>query len=138
MQLAWIALLIVVLRRLVSVGAAFGECAWVLWEVTSVKQPRWAFWRAPDKWSMLGAMPTDGSCMTALREAQARSVRTWTKYVEKIETQDLVFETERRGIVSIVEKGGQGGSSFTLGRSLHWSEHRCLPDTVDSRGSKGR
>ena len=96
---------------LASAATAYAECAWVLWEQYSTSTGDWP-------WKMYTAYPTVTACTKAIdqHEAEARRGIPFLDITRRVPTD--VFVMERKG---------------DWGRS--W---RCLPDTVDPRGPKGK
>jgi hypothetical protein len=120
MQLARRASLVVALLLLASVGTASTECAWVLWSEsdTAFRQPGVL---GGGTVSIVEAFETKSACDgAAARQAAAREADTRA---------DGNYSTvSRRGTWVFWE------SAIALGSY----RYRCLPDTVDPRGPKGK
>jgi len=100
---------VLVLLLVAAATSASAQCAWVLWE--QITPPR----SMGQPWSPLGASSDTESCQSALRSRITRSVSQYPG------SQDL-------GDAVIMRTAG--GEYFTV--------YRCLPDTVDPRGPKGK
>ena len=120
MQLARSASLAVVLLLLMAVGTASAECAWVLWNEfpTAFRQPGV---RGGEGVIVVEAFATKSACDEAAtfhanrQEAETRADTSYTKVT-------------RRGTWVFWESDIAVGSY----------RYRCLPDTIDPRGPKGR
>jgi hypothetical protein len=109
MQLARRASLVVVLLLLASVGTASAECAWILWEHSSVPRPGY--------WNLLRAY--DGRRECAADHAKLMSPNSaWHAAYEPL-NEDSVIQRLPTGL-AIVKRA------------------QCLPDTLDPRGPKGK
>ena len=90
--------------------SASAECAWVLWtKAGTVAGP------GSTNWDMVQATPSRGDCLVAL-------------------------ERTARGLKDVVIVGDiRAGSSMAAEKASSYSYFgKCLPDTVDPRGSKGK
>jgi hypothetical protein len=117
MQLARRALLVVVLL-LASVGTASAECAWVLWEqVSSVSSvgERGSF---ETEYRIVEARGTEGACRALVSQAAKGRAAQWG---------DRATLSNENSSVSVAGEK----------TAVSW-DYRCLPDTVDPRGPKGR
>ena len=106
--------MIVALFLLAWAATAQGECAWVMWDGTTVLQG------APEKeWTPLGAFPTHDRC-------QASHRLTVDGYLKKV--RDMGSQATRVGNEIVVSGAGPSVSH----------EFICLPDAVDPRGPKAK
>src|SRR5262249_6321672 len=117
------ATLLLALFLLTSAATAHGECAWVLWEhrVTPTKEG------APtETWLAREAVETRAVC-----ESKAEAL-----------IQRLVEAQGSGGFYKFRRNGRkQRGSSDPRSKEqggYQTSDFRCLPDTVDPRGAKGK
>jgi hypothetical protein len=113
MRLARRVSLLVAFSLLVSAATAHAECAWVLWSDVSTGSPGMASAR---EWEIASTSPSQKSCQALMRQqmearvAQGSGVR--------------ILEPDT--VVSSVD-------TLTILR-----RYLCLPDTVDTRGPKGK
>src|SRR5262249_32088012 len=117
------ALVITALALLTFVETAHGECAWVLWEhrVTPSKSGAPA-----EAWLPSEATETRADCEARTEKliqglVQPRTTGSLTKY-ERI--------GDSKGVTMYLGRKEQG--------AYQTSDFRCLPDTVDPRGPKGK
>jgi hypothetical protein len=103
--------LLAALYLLISAATAYAECAWVLWETITTKESQ----GSPEP---VRAYTTKPDCDRALSDALAefknspgRPARMDPQYQE---------------------------AYVTMGKSTTAYGYRCLPDTVDPRGPKGK
>jgi hypothetical protein len=121
------AALLIAFYLLVSAATASAECAWVLWSrIQDVShRDRW------DDWTSGGsAYPTYSQCWAKIRQitglAEEGSLADWYDW-----TRGLGRYSKRGDIIATASGGALIGAPFA-------SEWRCLPDTVDPRGPKGK
>jgi hypothetical protein len=107
---------LVVAFLLASVGTAFAECAWVLWqERTSFGADGLTTWTIESVWK------EREHCERLARDSVQREVRSMS------DAPDTTVRTERDGTLVFISTP-----------RAQWIQHfRCLPDTIDPRGPKG-
>ncbi len=112
-RLARTASLLVAFSLLTSAATAYAECAWVLWsELTIAALPE------SGEWYVLTAYPTMQDCEAALAKEYLRlKGEGWQAYYVQVRT---VFAAKGKG------------------ERITTTHYRCLPDTVDPRGPKGK
>jgi len=117
------ATLLLALFLLTSAAPAHGECAWVLWEhrVTPTKEG------APtETWLAREAVETRAVC-----ESKAEAL-----------IQRLVQPRASGALHNYERTGDSKGVTMYQGRkeqgAYQTSDFRCLPDTVEPRGAKGK
>jgi hypothetical protein len=115
MQLARGASLVVVLLLAASVGTASAECAWVLWKYQDMA---YTAHRSPVE--AIDSFDTRAACVRAITAAEAK------------------FRTDRWDYISRSNETTLYARSGPLGQNREEASVRCLPDTVDPRGSKIR
>jgi hypothetical protein len=97
---------------LASAATAYAECAWVLW--TNVEFVNSSM---PTEWGVVKAVPTRQDCIAAIRK----------------------MYNQVRGGTTTVNDDIDGGSFVVITRDRTASTAgKCLPDTVDPRGPKGK
>ena len=107
---------------LLSTATASAECAWVLWG--------WTKWDEEHgkSWDIEGVWPSRGGCMNALGVQKAAAANAQAE-----SRATLVEHPSMLTVVYFVPKGEKPGRIW--GNKF---EFRCLPDTVDPRGPKGK
>jgi hypothetical protein len=108
---------------LASAATAYAECAWMLWRgfhSVSVEPPAVT---TPVQWTIYGsALAKREDCISYQRTV-------W----------DFENKKQRQGFVNNKVEGVQPAQIIvTLEKGLLLFEFKCLPDTVDTRGSKGK
>jgi len=100
----------VALCLLASAATAYAECAWVLWSKEVVSQSV--------HWSIERAASTEAECKAEGHKALV----FWTRHqpLARVDTDDVS--------VSLTAKPGSTVLIY----------YRCLPDTIDPRGPKGK
>jgi hypothetical protein len=108
---------VVVLLLLASVATASAECAWVLRQRETAVSSSVV---DENPWQLLRAVPTYDTCESAHATAIKNIAALWA---------------QRHGASASV-----GDSTIIVSMSgVSWTQHfRCLPDTVDPRGPKGK
>jgi len=118
---------------LAAATSASAECAWGLWNRTEVANPR-----ELREWTNICLYPTYSKCWAKIYKdtgiAEEGSWRDWVDWMRGIgryrkESSEKEFlalptPTENGAIISISKN--------------EVSEYKCLPDTVDPRGPKGK
>jgi hypothetical protein len=100
---------LVVVLLLASVGTASAECAWVLWSKVG-----------SDDWSPHTGFPASELCYSAI-------------------SAELAQDTARKYVMHDLVTRRHPGEAFYVHAGLQRSIHmKCLPDTIDPRGPKGR
>mgnify|MGYP001595515769 FL=1 len=102
-------LLVALLLLVVGTGAVAAERAWVLWLGTTAHAPG-------DGWSVHSAFPTEAECTGGL-----------ASYTDSLKGEGNKTASAPWGVRSA--KWQRGEVSVYL---------RCLPDTIDPRGPKGK
>ena len=105
------ALLVAALIVFVWTGTAFAECAWVLWTAPSTMDPNVPWVKAAHRYRQAEFEPIE-AYKTAANCEQAQT------------------EKMNREFQAVKERNGPGAKM--------WNTYifRCLPDTIDPRGSK--
>jgi hypothetical protein len=112
------ALLLVAFSVLLSAATAHAECAWVLWEQTTIGP-------ASMVWKILRVSADMPSCEAIkARTVEVAAASPPTAYARERRGDSTVTETPRVGLLI-------GAPSTAL-------QYSCLPDTVDPRGPKGK
>jgi hypothetical protein len=131
MRLAWRASLTLVLFLLTPAVAASAEGAWVLWSRNAdvSQDDRWSDWTNDGN-----AFPTYAKCRKKLRQytgvPEASSLADWFEWVRG------TGQYDKHGGAVIIASGVLVVDPAPGSRIA--SEWRCLPDTVDPRGAKGK
>ncbi len=118
-RLARRALLLVAFSLLTSAATAYAECAWVLWQEGQEEHGPYR------PWGMQSAFPTYERCVTAARE-HAESWAVAHRYMRSADADYVMTEATMDG----------GWAMFV--RGSRQMQAKCLPDTVDPRGPKGK
>jgi hypothetical protein len=120
--LRW-ASMVVTLTVLMLAATAYAECAWVMW--TRDASSGYGF--VDEKpWQLVRSVPTYDAC----EAAQAKTIKNMAAFWAKA-GRDVASTTENTFSLSIRDaEGKQVGLVTQL--------FRCLPDTVDPRGAKGK
>jgi hypothetical protein len=105
-----------------SAATASAECAWVLWV--------WSEWdeRSGKSWDTEGVWTSQEGCLSQLGVHKSAA--------ETAQKEGRGFFKERPSMLTVVNHVPKGEK-----RGRIWGnkfEYRCLPDTVDPRGPKGR
>jgi hypothetical protein len=115
--------LLVGLSLLTSAASAYAECAWVLWEHRMTPSTSGA---VAETWMPQEAAETRADC--------DRKIETLIQRLVQPRTPGVLQNYERIG--------DSKGVTMYLGRkeqgAYQTSDFRCLPDTVDPRGPKGK
>ena len=95
---------------LTTAATAYAECAWVLWTKVEI-----AAGPGSTDWGIVNANPSRADCLVAL-------------------------ETTARGLKDVVVLGNIPAGAFTAVEKATSNSYfgKCLPDTVDPRGPKGK
>ncbi len=123
-------LLIALLLLVVGTGTAFAESAWVLWSriADTTQDDRWLDWTHGGS-----AFPTYSKCWAKIREytgvAEEGSLADWYDWVRG------TSRYNKRGGIFATESGVLMVNPLNSRIASEW---RCLPDTVDPRGPKGK
>jgi hypothetical protein len=118
--------LLAALSLLTWTATAYAECAWVLW----VKRTHVNFKPGTvqsDGWETVSAAPAHAACLDAARQRAERLTKD-TANLRSVESNELIGG-------GYVTKWNYAGNESML--SASW-EFRCLPDTVDPRGPRGK
>lgn len=119
--------LLVALSLLTSAATAHAESAWILWSrIQDVSQrDKWEDWTNGGS-----AFPTYSKCWARIHQytgvAEEGSAADWYDWVRG------VGRYSKRGDIVATESG------VLMVTAKSASEWRCLPDTVDPRGPKGK
>jgi hypothetical protein len=125
---------------LASAAPAYAECAWVLWTGHTkdvIGDPTWTF--SPD------VHETRKACESALGQEIENQVQVWretygAKVLRPREGPSDAGTFVRRDMPREIEAFSVDISTES-GKKMKWfirDKFRCLPDTVDPRGPKGR
>jgi hypothetical protein len=111
---------VVALLVIVSVETAAAECAWVLWKEHTGSGGRG--FPGGTNWMMESLWNERGECELRARMSVQREVQTWS------------------GVPNMkVRTGDDGTLVAVVSPDGYWFQHfRCLPDTIDPRGPKGK
>jgi hypothetical protein len=112
MRLGRRATLLVAFYLLTAAATAYAECAWVLWTNLELVNSS-----MPSEWGIVKAVATRQDCIAAMRKMYNQVRAGTTTANDDIEGGSFLVITRDR-------------SASTAGK--------CLPDTVDPRGPKGR
>jgi hypothetical protein len=120
--------------------SAAAECAWVLWSRVGEMGPKdtWSEWASGGS-----AYPTYSKCWAQISAhtgiSEEGSLVDWLDWVRgvgrydaRMRLKDLLHLTERDVYIGATESG-----AITLTAKMG-TEWRCLPDTVDPHGPKGK
>jgi hypothetical protein len=112
--------------------SAAAECAWVLWD-----------WRDNSGWTTTGVYPSYSKCWAKIHQhtgiSEEGSFSDWIDWIRRLGR----YDERMRGIdvghmkatdlyIGARESGAVVISAQTI------TEYRCLPDTIDPRGPKGK
>jgi hypothetical protein len=135
-------LCMIVLAVVVSVSRAEAECAWVLWAITDthnagLKRDH------PETYGSVPAEVYDGrtACETA---AQTQREKAYSTDVQILDAMNAAAMNDNKAFVHLPERAPMGHVvrmyEKITGKAVGWTAHawRCLPDTVDPRGPKGK
>ena len=115
---------LVVLCLLVSVPTASAECAWVMWESGATRIGD-GFSRLPG-WSPETSVSTLSECRAEI----ANRLRSWAAVAELGGKRHVLLYSES------AQAFDKEGSPTTP--EYMFVQYKCLPDTVDPRGPKGK
>ncbi len=128
------------LALLLTVGQASAECAWVLWGITqyegsNVAGTGWASGNA--------AYPTHSKCWAKIREytgiAEPGSLVDWVDWMRALGRYNRRMMTKDIGSMKpndVYIGARDSGAVVISGNAI--TEWRCLPETLDPRGPRGR
>jgi hypothetical protein len=111
------------LALLISAATAHAECAWVVWR----RDASSGYGFVDEKpWQLVRSVPTYDAC----EAVQAKTIKSMAAFWAKA-GRDVASTTENTFVFSIRDaEGNQVGLVTQL--------FRCLPDTMDPRGVKGK
>jgi hypothetical protein len=110
---------------LLSVATASAECAWVFW----IKRDYDA--ALEGEWTVLQARATRQDCIAALQEEFRETIEAFKERGKTAGVAGMARAAE------IMDESAARGTILLVGRGQSIAA-KCLPDTVDPRGSKGK
>ena len=117
--------LLALLLLLTLTTSAYAECAWVLWEERDFWSGGASASDSSKEWTIHFARGTQADCEIVL-------VRVWQVRVKHNQP-----GADTPGIKDVKSAPGYVAVNYQTGGSTSYT-FRCLPDTIDPRGPKGK